>query len=226
MKVSTKSSMALVALLAASTVGGTIVSAAGATELDSKGKVTVGDSTDTKDPKEYGIDPETTKGKLYSIDDINFHEDSVKGPLKLERTSNFNFGAIESSASEIVQPASALLFNNQLDDEGNKIPDTDTDKQDLNRGAIVQFADTRTEKYGYSVKAKLSQQFTLDGKTDTLANSTITFNNAIIKSENVVDDAAKMPTYTKGNLELKEDKQLVEFASVKKKLMVVKDVML
>ncbi|MEG0256028.1 WxL domain-containing protein [Vagococcus sp.] len=217
MKITTKSSMALIALLSASTIGATIVSAdaaseAAAKQLDSKGTVIVGDSTDTKDPKEYGIDPETTKGKLYTIDGINFHaKDTNKGPIKLERTSNFNFGNIEASASDIVAHANPLVFDKQKGEDGNVLPEGDPG-QKLDRGAIVQFADTRTEKYGYKVKAKMSEQFTLEGKTDKLDNSTITFNNAIIKSENVLD-ADKIPTYTKGNLVLKEDGNLVEFAS-------------
>lgn len=191
MKFTTKSSAALVALLAASTIGGTVVLADSATSLDTTGKVTV-EQGDTEDSEFYGIDPEK-KGNLYNIPEVVVNKD-YKGPIKLERASNLDFGSIKTQAKDINKFANSLTFDKQQVDEDGTTADT------VDRGMIVQFADVRSGEYGYNVQAKLTEQFTTPAAganpAFTLDASTITLNNGIIKSEN--NDVDNLPTLSQG----------------------------
>lgn len=177
MKLSTKSAAALIALLAASTVGGSVVSAATkGEEAVTDGKVQVGDATDTKDDKVHTLDPET-KGYLVNPGEGQMFVQGQEGPMKIERAPHFQFGKIEPQANDIIK--SAATFDYQKKDT-NKADETPKEER-VTRGAIIQFADVRNDKFGYNITASMSQQFKADDKF--LTGSTITLNNGILKAE-------------------------------------------
>lgn len=104
MKFTTKSSLALVALLAASTVGGTAAFAANGLDLDSTGKVEVGPAKDTGDDKIKTLDPET-KGYIVQPTAGEMVVQQEEGPIKIERVPNLNFETIQPQANVIVKNA-------------------------------------------------------------------------------------------------------------------------
>ncbi len=203
MKVSTKSTAALIALLAASTVGGSIVLADEATEaktIKSVGRVEVGDATDTGDDKVKTLDPETSgylvqPGKTNGLDQMVVNQ--LKGPMKIERVPNFDFGKIEPSANDV------LVFANNYDYKKNvAAKDQPENLKDVKRGAIIQFADVRNDKFGYTIKASMSEQFkNTDSKM--LDGSTITLNNGIIKTEDSNENTAPS-VFTQAGLKLSQ----------------------
>lgn len=193
MKLTTKSSSLLIAILAASTIGGTMVSAASVTELDSTGKVTVTGDGDTggpeidEDGKPVIPDPEEG-GKTTPTNPDEVDINGEKGALKVEAVSKLNFGEVKTTAKEINQFASSLSM------DGGK-----------NRGALVTFADVRSEAFGYTLQAKMKEQF--KSGENVLNGSTITYNYGIARQE---DDNDNIPgSLTKGNdivLGMKDDK--------------------
>ena len=205
MKLSLKSASLLATLAIASTVGSQISYAVvdatedgAATHLDSTGKVTVEDATDTNPPGEDGngtiVDPEKP-GTSDPKDPNDVNENKKPGTLKIERVSNLNFGTIAPSTTDVVVPAAPLAL-----------------ADGTTRGAVVQFADVRTDVYGYTVQVKMQKQFTKteSGKADrVLKGSTITFNNGFVRSE--IASENNMPTASNlSNIVVGEDKDAVE----------------
>lgn len=174
MKFTSKCATALVALMAVSTVGGTIAFADDAEDaktLVGTGRVTVGEAEDTEDDDNKGKteDPEEW-GDKGNPDETTVNP--KKGPIKIERLTLLDFDKINTSSKKITQHAKPALF--KTDSEGNALP---TPKE---RGALVQFADVRSDVYGYKITAAMTQQFT--SGTNKLAASTITFTNPILKT--------------------------------------------
>lgn len=164
MKLTTKSASVLIAVLAASTIGGTIVSAADAKSLDSNGTVEVGEAEDTGGPDTDGKlpDPETDeKVTPTNPDEVELNDE--KGPIKIESVTNLNFGKISPIAKEIKTNAAGIETDKGL------------------RGAMVTFADVRADVYGYTIQAQLTQPFT--SGTNVLNGATIGYKNAIAKPE-------------------------------------------
>ncbi|MGX7024193.1 WxL domain-containing protein [Vagococcus hydrophili] len=164
MKFTTKSASVLLAILAASTIGGTIASAADAKELESTGTVIVDGDGDTGGPDTDGKIPDPEKeDPTKPTDPETVDPNPNKGPLKVELVSKLNFGKIAPKAGEIKTNAAPIK----------------TEAGD--RGALIQFADVRSDVYGYVLQAKMSQQFT--SGSNVLSGSTITYNNGIAKPE-------------------------------------------
>lgn len=195
MKFSSKCATALVALMAVSTVGGTFAFADEATEartLVGEGKVTVGEAEDTEKDK----DKDKSEDPEEKDDKGNPDETTVnpkKGPIKIERLSLLDFDKIETSSQKITQYAKPTLFTK--DNQGNEI------KPAKERGALVQFADVRSDVYGYTITAAMTQQFTNGAKK--LDASEITFNNAMIKAGTGNENLA--PSTVTPSFTLKED---------------------
>jgi len=190
MKLTTKSAVLLATLVAASTTATTVVSAVDsteatvATELPSTGTVTITEGGDTKDPGL--VDPEKP-GLTDPKNPDEIIDNPVKGPLKLEKVSNLNFGQISSSTAEITKYASPIAVGTGSD----------------TRGAMVQFADIRSGASGYDVQVKMSQQFTGKAKNKVLSGATITYNNTTLRSE--VKGNVLPTTVTPGNIVIGED---------------------
>lgn len=186
MKFTTKSASVLLAILAASTIGGTAVFAEGdAKVMDGTGKVTVTDATDTEDDKDKDKveDPEEDgdKDKPDTIDpNLN------KGPIKVERISQLNFGEISNASKAITRHAAPIKFS-----DGSQ------------RGNLIQFADVRSEVYGYTIQAAMTQQFKLEGKEDKLGGAEIAYSNGLLKNSTGNENIA--PSTTAAAFTLKED---------------------
>lgn len=169
MKFTTKSASILLAILASSTIGGTMVIAAegdGAKALESTGTVEVKQATDTGGPSDKGdIEDPEKEGPVTPKDKDVIDQNKEKGPLKVEQVSKLNFGSIEPQAKDSVYYADTVEMENGEE-----------------RGALIQFADVRADVYGYTLKVAMTEQFknTEDKK---LAGSTIVFNNGIMKPE-------------------------------------------
>lgn len=168
MKLTTKSASILIAVLAASTVGGSIVTAAevsgDAKSLKSTGKVEVKGDGDTGGPDTDGKipDPETDGGIIPSNpDEVDYNKE--KGPIKVESVTHLDFGEIETTAKTIEKYSAAI------ETSGGK------------RGAMVTFADVRSDVYGYKLQAQLTQPFT--SGSNVLNGATISYKNAIVKPE-------------------------------------------
>lgn len=174
MKFTTKSASVLLAILVASTVGGTIASAevkAGdALKIESSGKVKVEGEGDTGGPdgdKDKDIEDPETDDKTTPTDPDEVDYNGEKGPIKVEAVSQLEFGKIQPIAKEIKQ------FSTPLKTTGG------------DRGALVQFADVRSEKFGYKLTAKMTEQFTTTKGEDKikLDGLTIGYKNLIVKPE-------------------------------------------
>ncbi|MGX7024910.1 WxL domain-containing protein [Vagococcus hydrophili] len=209
MKLSTKSAAALIALLAASTVGGVYVSADEASEaaeaeaaktIKSDGRVEIGNAKDTGDDLKKTLDPETSgylvqPGKTNGLDQMVVN--TKKGPMKIERVPNFDFGKIEPQANDVFQYAKDYDYKKNV-----AAKDQPEDLKDVKRGAIIQFADVRNDQFGYTVKASMSEQFK-NAENKMLAGSTILLNHGIMKAEDTNEN--KVPTTFKtGDLKLVE----------------------
>ena len=168
MKTITKSSSVLLGVLLLSSMSGVSATAAtvtgDATKIDSTGSVIVTEGDDTGGPDTDGKvpDPETDGGVIPSNpDEVDYNGE--KGPIKLESVSRLNFGKIKTSTKEIKQNAAAL----------------ETDKGP--RGAMVTFADIRSDVYGYKIQAQLTEPFT--SGNNVLNGASISYKNAIAKPE-------------------------------------------
>ncbi|MFW7431150.1 WxL domain-containing protein [Vagococcus carniphilus] len=188
MKFTTKSASVLLAILAASTIGGTAVFADEAEDakvMDGTGKVTVTDATDTEDDKDKDKteDPEEDGDKdTPETVDPNLN----KGPIKVERVSQLIFGEISNASKTITRHAAPVDFK-----DGSK------------RGNLIQFSDVRSEVYGYTIQAAMTQQFKLTGKEDKLGGSEIAYSNGILKKGTGNENTA--PSVTAAAFTLKED---------------------
>ena len=183
MKFTSKSASVLLAVLAASTIGGTIVSAedvvtGDAKSLTSTGTVEVKDADDTGGPGTGGVTDPEKPGPTDPTDDKDVDKSKEKGPLKVEAISKLNFGEIQPTAGVIKENAKALKTQKK-DKDGKPVGAIE------DRGAIVQFADVRAGVYGYELQVKMAEQFTatVEGQKRTLDSSTITYNNGIMKAE-------------------------------------------
>ena len=163
MKLRTLSAAALLATLALGTLVPTVASAA-PTELGSNGSVTVeegtagGGGTETTDPEE----PDT---KLPPTDPGTPEENTNQetGALVIEKTTDLEFGTIETAAADISgKYAAPMSFEGGAE----------------KRGAYVQWADVRSGgRFGYTVNAQLTKQFT--SGSNVLGGSTISFANGL-----------------------------------------------
>lgn len=184
MKLTTKCATALVALMAVSTLGGGLASAADtATSFAGTGKVTVGEAEDTEDPDGKTVDPEEKDDKG-TPDEIDVNN-KTKGPIKVEQVSQLNFGNIQGKAGAIQTFAQPVLFTK--DSEGKELT---TPKK---RGALVQFADVRSDVYGYTLTAAMTQQFSNTDKSKQLGGASITYKSPMLKAgtgnENIAPEA-------------------------------------
>lgn len=193
MKFTSKCSTAMVSLLAISVLGGAVVSAAETEEAENaktmvgSGKVTVEQATNTEDDDDKGktTDPEE-KGDKGTPDEVTPNPN--KGPIKIERLSNLDFGSVKTSAKEIIKYAKPVIF------------DAETNPKE--RGALVQFNDVRSDVYGYSITAELTEQFA-NAAGKELTDSTITYKNAILKAADTNENDA--PSFFATTFELKND---------------------
>ena len=161
MKLSKRSSATLLALLAATAVGSNSVLAATALELDSTGTVEVKEADDTNPGPEIP-DPE----KPDPVDPVDpIDPNPTSGPLKVEKVTKLNFGEIETTTGEITKPAAAYQTSGGP------------------RGAMVTFADVRTTASGYTLNAKLSEQFKGNTTGAYLTGSKISYSNGIARLE-------------------------------------------
>lgn len=189
MKFTTKSASVLLAILAASTIGGTAVFAEGDAEdakvVDGVGKVTVKDATDTEEEGDTDTveDPELD-GDKDKPDEVIVNK--KKGPIKVERVSELNFGEISNASKAITRHAAPIKFS-----DGSQ------------RGNLIQFADVRSEVYGYTIQAAMTQQFKLEGKEDKLGGAEIAYSNGLLK--NGTGNTNVGPSTTKAAFTLKED---------------------
>lgn len=175
MKTRTFSTLALVSLVAATVVGGQVAQAS-STELESTGKVTVIDGT-AGGPDQPVVDPEKPGETIDPGEDIDVNP--TTGALALEAVSKLDFGTIQTSANTIMKTAAALSDLTQTID-GTTTAVTGT------RGALVQFADVRaggaSGTYGYTVQAKMTQQF-MNTASEKLTGATITYANPQLVAE-------------------------------------------
>ncbi|MGL4694502.1 WxL domain-containing protein [Enterococcus larvae] len=163
MKLRTLSSAALVAAL---TVGALspMTAFADATELDSTGNVIVEEGGDEQIPGT--VDPEDPDEILPEPDpdgpDENTNPDL--GALMIEKTTDLDFGTIKTSANEVTAYALPMSFGGG----------TET------RGAYVQWRDIRSaSSFGYTISAKMTQQFTGTDASNVLTSSTVSYNNGM-----------------------------------------------
>ncbi|MBP2099891.1 WxL domain-containing protein [Enterococcus rivorum] len=170
MKNTTLSSLALAAFLA---LGAPATVLAAPTALDSTGTVKVeegvagGGDTPT-------VDPENPEKPLPDPDPESpgENENTDKGSLIVEKTTNLEFGTVKTSADAVTAFAKPLVFT-----------DPDNAETKIRRGNYVQWADVRAGgKYGYTITAQLTQQFTGTGN-NKLTASTIDFSNGSIVSQ-------------------------------------------
>lgn len=197
MKFTTKCAGALVALMAVSTVGTSVsfAEAEAAKTATGTGKVTVGEAEDTVDPKDPDkdkvTDPEKPDPKDPKEEEVDTNKE--KGPIKVEKVSVLNFGKINNATKAINKQAASITLGGET------------------RGNYIQFADVRSEQYGYTIGAKLEQQFSqVDAKGEVvpngavLAGSEITYNNPIIKAADGNDNV--LPSGLESTIKIKEDK--------------------
>lgn len=188
MKFKTLSAAAIVAALTVGTLSPVTASA-----LESTGTVTI---TEGELPKVPGgtTDPEKPDEKLPVPDPDGPGEttNTAPGALGITKVTQLRFGSLATQSTTIKKSAEPVKFDN-----GAKT-----------RGAYVEFGDIRSgDKYGYTITAKMSQQFT--SGTNKLNNATITYNNGILVAEG--GNTNKIPTtFNSGNLELTEAGNAVE----------------
>ncbi|WP_430602380.1 hypothetical protein IGJ02_002719 [Enterococcus sp. DIV0724b] len=170
----------LVAILGVTVLGTASPAFAAPTELDSKGTVKVEEGTagggDTGT-----VDPEDPNKLLPDPDPESPGENTNKdtGSLVIEKTTDLDFGTIQTSANAVTSFAKPMSF-----ESGAKT-----------RGAYMQWADVRSGgTYGYSVTAQLTKQFADSTGTNVLKGSTIDFANGIMAAqgdnENIVPSIA------------------------------------
>ena len=170
MKARSLCAASLVAILGVTVLGSASPALAAPTELESKGKVTVVEGTAGGDGSET-VDPEKP-GEVLPTPDPESPEENTnpdKGSLVIEKTTDLDFGSIETSADAVSNFAKPMTFEG-----GTKT-----------RGAYVQWADVRAGGvFGYTVTAQLTSQFT--SGSNVLTGSTIDFSNglAVAKGDN------------------------------------------
>lgn len=171
-KVTTLSSLALVAFLALGASTPTVLAAP--TALESNGTVIVeeGEAGGGDTPT---IDPENPEKPLPDPDPESpgENENTDKGSLIVEKTTNLDFGTVKTSADAVTAFAKALTFT-----------DPDNTSTKFKRGNYIQWADVRAGgKYGYTITAQLTQQFTGNKASNKLTASTIDYSNGMIVSQ-------------------------------------------
>lgn len=209
MKFTTKSASVLLAILATSTIAGTAVSAEeNAKNLDSKARLEVKGDKDTGGPDTDGKIPDVETGEMVTPtnpDETDYN--GQKGPIKVESVSNLRFGTkgeddeITTQAKDIVRTAAAIDVK-------------DSEGKDTVRGAMISFADVRSDKFGYTVQAKMTQQFMKEGTTDVfLDGSTLDYSNGIARREKGNDNVAgtvKTPAFQLSFDKVKNEGNAVE----------------
>lgn len=166
MTIKTLCTTALIAAVGVTLAGGVTANAA-PTELDSTGSVIVTEGTGGG--KDQGtVDPENPDKFLPTPDpeSPNENKNPDEGPLALETTTNLDFGSIKTAANDVTAFAKPMAFT--------------IDGTKTTRGAYVQWVDVRQGgTAGYTVTAKMTQQFTMGAGADakSLTGSTIDFAN-------------------------------------------------
>lgn len=194
-------------------LGGMVVSAAESPSTPNESLITHGHvevKTGNIDPDGGLIDPEKPGETIPEgeIPDVKPNPNPNMGPLEITHAPELQFGEVETSNKDVTKYAEA----NEYGDE--------------TRGAILQFGDLRTEAYGYTVTATMTQQFIQD--TNELKGATITFTNphAATKEgatgvrptiedsfELVKGEAATVATADKANLKEGKGMWVVEYGS-------------
>jgi len=144
-------------------LGGTVVSAAPNDPMTTTGHVTVKEGK--IDPDDGIIDPEKPDEKLPDIPDVIPNPNKETGPLEISHAPRLQFGEIKTATKAVTTFAAPNKFTTKVD--GKDVEQT--------RGPLIQFGDLRTDTNGYTVQAKMTQQFTQD--KNELTGSTITFTN-------------------------------------------------
>ena len=194
-------------------LGGMVVSAAESPSTPNESLTTHGHvevKTGNIDPEGGLIDPEKPDETIPEgeIPDVKPNPNPNMGPLEITHAPELQFGEVKTSNNDVTKHAEA----NEYGDE--------------TRGAILQFGDLRTEAYGYTVTATMTQQFIQD--TNELKGATITFTNphAATKEgatgarptiedsfELVKGEAATVATADKANLKEGKGMWVVEYGS-------------
>ncbi|MHC5372736.1 WxL domain-containing protein [Enterococcus sp. LJL120] len=166
----------LVSALAAGTLLPTYAAATSHSAV-SDGRLNV--EAGTLDPTDPIIDPENP-GESIDPNNPEITPGENPGSLGITNVSRLNFGTIKTATKAVKTYAEPLVVG------------TDSGGNDILRGALVQFGDTRGTNEGYTVTAAMTRQFTfytLDTNNDlvfdgtkTLAGSTITYTNGIMET--------------------------------------------
>lgn len=180
MKIQNLCASTLVAMIGITVLGGATPTFAAPNELTSPGKVSITEGTAGGNPNQT-IDPEDPTQILPTPDEGTPQENvnGDKGSLIIEKTTELDFGEIQTAANNVKSAAKSMSFSS----EGN------TKK----RGAYVQWADVRSGgTYGYTITAQLSSQF--KSGANTLKGSTIDFTNGVVTTSN--EDKTIIPSST------------------------------
>ena len=176
----------LVAILGVTVLGTATPAFAAPDELDSTGKVTViegtagGVDTETVDPENPGETLPTP-----DVDSPTENTNTDQGSLVIEKTTDLDFGSVETSANTVTAYAKPMSF-----DGGAKT-----------RGAYVQWADVRAGGvFGYTITAQMTKQFTAG--SNVLTGSTIDFSNGLATAQG--DNTNAIPSNVQTGFQLTE----------------------
>lgn len=208
MKLTKLCAASLLAVIGASTIGGTQAFAVGdeAASLNSTGKVTVtegevGGGTDTKDP-EKPTEPITDGGGEEITTQPN------KGAYGIQAVSNLNFGTFSRQAATVEKySAPVKIYGAVTDDLGNAVVTGGKLTADMSderlRGQYVQWSDLRDGGSGYQIQAKMTEQFT--NGSNKLTGATIDYSNGLLNYNTA--QLGEMPKMGATIFQLTEDPQ-------------------
>lgn len=161
MKFKSLCAAALAVMGVSATLAGPVAHAA--TEMTSNGNVEVVEGK-AGGTDQGTIDPEKPEEVLPENPDVETNPE--KGSLVIEKVSHMNFGEIETAANIVTKDAEAITFSD------GKV-----------RGTLIQWADVRAGgTYGYTVQAKMTQQFK-NAADEELTGATIDFSNPYMAAE-------------------------------------------
>ncbi|MHC5247467.1 WxL domain-containing protein [Enterococcus sp. LJL90] len=158
--------------------------AAGATaethSVNNTGKVIIkaGELNPDTDPV---VDPEKPKESIDPSDPDLEKPDTPPGQIGMLLASPLDFGELKVKSTTQTATAAAYMAGPLAADGSSVVTDWTSDADKVERGNIVTWGDMRGTDAGYTVTAKMTQQFT--HATDTgkaLTGSTLTYNNALL----------------------------------------------
>ena len=176
----------LVAILGVTVLGAATPASAAPTELTSEGTVKVTEGTAGGGGSET-VDPENPGEKLPPVDPTSPGENTNpdSGSLVIEKTTDLDFGSVETSANAVTSFAKPMTFNGGT----------------TKRGAYVQWADVRAGgAFGYTITAQLTKQFT--SGANVLSGSTIDFSNGFAAAQG--DNTNTVPSNVQTGFQLTE----------------------